>query len=485
MSASLSRLGWGLTLMVVILYVAIWLLAGGFLNYAKTVAVMAPGVMVILMGLRRHWHVMITAALAMDYIVLPLYGLNRLTPLFIMSTLSGLVLLMDVAREKRLGSLSTNWIDQVVFLMGIVLFARYFVNRAGFAALGMESGGFMNGVYVAAAPWFYMVARTVAYSGQYNRRQIWFVAIVALIANVLALYLAPADEEVFWARKLALSPAWMMAASMLALSVTAAPGVAKWVAYYGISGVMLGLGLISDYRSRTFFFLGQVGITSYFGACLKRTFVLMALAAVVLGGWIAVVRGGRVPEVMQRSMSIITGDSRTAHYARAGVMGWQDSTRAQLYELAWKEIRRNPIFGSGFGLSVNDALAILAAQGNTGVGALDLLAWSGGYHNSVVLVAAKAGVPVALMFSVVSIVLVWRFWRMVARSQDRDLRVWAYTILGFWWANTGMLLLNGGPREFLTAMVVNGLFAGMLSRRATVATVAERAPKICAQYVGS
>ena len=409
MSASLLQLGWGVTVLIVILYMAVWLLAGGFLNYAKTVIVMAPGALVILMGLRRHWHVMITASLAMDYIVLPLYGLNRLTPLFIMSTLSGLVLLMDVAREKRLGSLSSNWVDRLVFLMGMILVARYFVNRPGFAALGMESGGFMNGVYVTAAPWFYMVARTVTYTGQFSRRQIWFVAIVALISNVLALYLAPADEEVFWARKLALSPAWMMAASLFALSITAAPGVAKWFAYYGISAIMLLLGLISDYRSRTFFFLGQIGITSYFGACLKRTLFLMVLGATVLGGWIAVGRGGRIPDVMQRSMSIILGDERTAHYARAGVMGWKDSTRARLYELAWEEIKRNPVFGSGFGLSVHDALAILAAQGNTGVGALDLLAWSGGYHNSVVLVAAKAGIPVAIMFAVVSIVLAWRF----------------------------------------------------------------------------
>lgn len=463
MSTSVASLGWGLVFLIVVMYSLIWLLGGGFFNYAKTALAMVPVVLVILMGVRRYWHVLLIAALSMDFFVVPVYGLNRLTPLFLLLSFAGVIHVMDLAREKRGHARASGWVERVVMAMALALVARYWVKRPGLAALGMASGGFMDAIFVIMAPWFFFVARSIVAAGVFTRRQLWTVAVVSAIANISAIWLAPGVEGVFWARKLALAPSWMMAASMLSLALTASPGLHKWVAFYGVSAVILAAGLISDYRSRTFFFIGQIGVSSYFGGILRRTLVFFAVGLVALAGWIGGVRRGEVPELLQRSLSVVIPEGHVARFGRAAPMGWQDSTRARLYELAWKEIRRRPLVGSGFGLSVREALSILAVQEGGGR-AVELLAWSGGYHNSVIMLAAKAGIPVAAMFVIVSIALVWRFWRHLRRCKDRTWFAWNCSMLAFWMANTGMLLLNGGPREFFVAMVVNGIMAGMMIR---------------------
>ena len=142
-----------------------------------------------------------------------------------------------------------------------------------------------------------------------------------------------------------------------------------------------------------------------------------------------------------------------------GALGWEDSFRGELYGYAWDKILENPLIGSGFGLNVQEALSILTAR--AGATYAQFLALSGSYHNSIIAFAVKLGIPCAIIFTIISIVIPYRFYKLINNARSSDLRSCSIAIFAFWVANTGMLLMNGGPHEFFVCMILNGLMSAI------------------------
>jgi hypothetical protein len=83
------------------------------------------------------------------------------------------------------------------------------------------------------------------------------------------------------------------------------------------------------------------------------------------------------------------------------------------------------------------------------------------------MLAVKAGVPVALLFCIVSIVIPFKFAKKIFHCAASDFRTWGMAIFAFWCANMFMLQVNGGPSEYFTCMVLNGYMMGMMRNSAT------------------
>jgi O-antigen ligase len=153
-----------------------------------------------------------------------------------------------------------------------------------------------------------------------------------------------------------------------------------------------------------------------------------------------------------------------------GAMGWADDFRLKLYEYAWDKIKEHPVAGNGFILDVSEAVGILTVYNEDAK--IELLAFGGSYHNTILELAVKLGLPAAFIFCFIAVIIPYRLYRQLLVAPPGEIKTWGMALLAFWVANTGMLLMNGSSREFFACMVVNGFMAAL-----SVAKQEELSPK--------
>ncbi|HNR95133.1 MAG TPA: hypothetical protein PKK36_11065 [Kiritimatiellia bacterium] len=476
MDQKIGLFAWLLAGFAILIGISVYVLKGGLFNYARALALLLPFVFILLINVRSHWHVLILAFVTAESIVIPVYGLNKLTIEMLLLSAVAFTLVLDYIIKKPVREHPFYYADRLVFCLGIIFAVRFLYDRPGFVGLGMETGGLVNSIYYTIAPWFYFAVRAVFARARLTRQQLWAVLFVSAITNVAMLHFAPSLEYTFWGRKVVNAPAWLFCATALALVISLRPGLKKWFLFYSISFGMLGLGLISNYRSRTLFFAAEILLIAYFAKIFKQAVIVLIIGGVLGTGAMYVAGGGRLPRVVNRAISIFMDVEKT-DYTAGGAYGWEDTFRRELYQIAWGRIRENPIVGSGFGLNVQEALQMLSTFRT--VTYAELVAHSGNYHNSVLEIAVRVGLPAAVIFSIFYVVYFLRFFKTIESLEGVD-KTWAIAITAFWAANTGMMLMNGGPKEYFVSMVICGIMAGLTARTLKNSTAPAEAPRAVA-----
>jgi len=454
---------------VAFLTITIALLQGGLVNYVKIIALVFPFGFMFLLNVRPIWHVLYFGLIASEAMVIPRYGLEKFTPLLMVLGATSIAVVLDTLIHRSPYKVKLNTVDRWVLLLAVMILGRFIYDRPGFVGLGASEGGFTTALTFCAPVWFYFVIRPVIGAAKLTRKQLKFIAVFSVITILWTFTFGQHYEGIYVGRRLTNSPAWLFCAVSLALMATSPSLRLSRQYYYLWIMFFLFIGVFSGYRSRIFFFMAEILMVSFFVGKIKKTCAILIIGGVVgIGGMLM---SGNVPEAANRVVSLFGGAAEAGdNLQMGGVYGWTDNFRLRLYQFAWEEIRQSPWVGHGFGLNVREALGILSIT--TADTEIEMLALGGSYHNSVVSLAVKTGLPVALIFCVIGLVIPIRFINQLRFAPPSDVKTWGIALLAFWAANLCMLLMNGGGREFFAQMIVTGLIAAVSTTKAQ-----ELAPK--------
>jgi len=454
---------WGVVAFAILMAMAIKVISGGLINYFQAALLLSPFIFILFLRYRALWHVWIPIALVAVRLKIPIRGFDKLTLIILLILLLLITSILDAAMRRGRLTKEKKWEDKAAFLLASLLTLRFLYDRPGFVAFGAEQGGLLNSLEYVIAAWGYFVVQRVASLGHFTRKQLRVSAgvVAALFAN--ALIRTHLFGEHLFVRALGEQETWMLTAMLLSLIITSPSFRAKMFLYSATAFVFLGMGAISTYRARVLYILSNVLAITSFTQYTKRFLMILAVGGVVgLAG--AITFQEHMPVGMARFLSLFTRVEKTEGVG--GQYGAEDSFRGTLYQLAWEQICRHPVAGRGFGISVEEALTVLAVSGQTTL--LEMMAMGGAYHNSIVALAVTAGLPAAVLFTVILISIPRKFSRMLKTRTDGDFRTWGFVIIGFFFAVLCMALLNGGPREFMSMMILTGYMRGMMQNPAAV-----------------
>jgi hypothetical protein len=437
-------------------------LQGGLLNYAKIVFILSPFILMWIRKCESRWPVWALAFSCWGDVVIPVYGLNKFPPMYILLGSIFILQILDRTISGERHRRALDGVDRMVLIMGLIIIARFIYDRPGFVFLGADKGGFTVSLAYIMGSLFYFTIRRVVATAVFERRQLPFIAISAVVCNIVLLLQREADSQLFWVRTLVNEPAWLLGAALLSLLITMPSSQRSMIKFYLFSFGLLALGLISTYRSRSLFFLSEILMVSALVRKLKKTVLVLVVGGVVILPVMIAISGGHLPGVASRALSIfvkVDVSSIDKKYDQ-GALGWEDNFRFQLVQLGWERIKKHPVTGNGFALDVADAVFFYQTLGTQGR-LIELHALGGAYHNSALALAVQAGVPAAVLFLIITFAIPVRLFRGLAGTQDQDLKVWGMMLLAAWCANTAMMLMNGGPTQFFNSMLLNGYMAAL------------------------
>lgn len=457
----------GLTAFAMLFYASFCLIQGGLINLAKAAVFIAPFLFMIFLRYRRVWHVLIPVFLVADALRIPIYGLQKLSLILMLLLAAMLVLILDRTLHFSKGGGASSWEDKAVLILALILTGRLIYDRPGFVALGMAEGGFISSFTFVMASWFYFPVKRIAQVAVFSRKQLTVASFGVLLVCIMTVSQLKADVAFF--RHFGDPCFWMLCAMSVSLLATSTKQNRQTVWFYAASFIFLALGVISTFRSRVFFFLSEIMAVSWLMKRFKRSALIIGCGG-VLGILLIITVSGDVPEIMKRFLSLFMNVGSMHVQGSGGAMGWEDSFRWQLLQVAWANIRLHPFLGNGFGLNVDEAIRILMTDTRVN---FSMLALGGAYHNSIAALAVKAGLPAAILFSTVLLSTAVRFVKMLFRTEQSDFRIWGMAVFAFWCANLFYILMNGGPEHYFNGMVLSGYMMGMMRNRQAISQDAE------------
>jgi len=450
---------WSLTGFLLLFFSAFSIIKGGLINIGFALVMIMPFFFIIFLHLRKIWHVLVLLFLVMNAFTFPLYGLRQLTPILILLFAATLILLLDGTIRHSRRIIKFNIADRLIMIVAIIMTLRILHDRPGFVALGSGQGGFIPALTYVSATWFYFTIRIFVAQATFTRKQLIRTLPILLLVCIMTVYNG-SKTGVFIGRYFTGSPFWLLCAILLSLLSTSTKEQLRILGFYIVSAIFLAMALLSQFRSRIFFFAAEIFSIAYFMKRFRKT-------AIVLGIWgsiglVTIIASGHIPKAMTKVFSLfmevehveITAEGGTGRY------GWKDSGRAELYVASWEKIKENPILGGGLGLDVGNALEILATSKHART---EMLILTGSYHNSIVAIAAKCGIPAAFLISWAFLYIIIRYVQWLKKINDPVIKTWGMTLVAFWCANTFMLLMNGGQNQFFTEVVLSGFMMGMMT----------------------
>jgi hypothetical protein len=263
---------------------------------------------------------------------------------------------------------------------------------------------------------------------------------------------------------------WFLSAMALSWALVRASrsdlaGTPQFLPYLIMIGTMI-LSVITPFRSRPVFAVGIVMAVAFVHGRLRR------LGAVTLAGLGLVVLlwtlGGssRMPFIVTRSLSTIMPVSDTVaseyvnEFKSSSEFGWGSGFRAELNRMAWERIRERPVTGKGFAFT-RDELIMQSYASGTQAEMMAHLAVSGIYHNVLVELAVFCGLPLAALFVLAYLFALVKFIRFAPGIGDPGIRMMAAALLGFFVAESGQMLMNGGGRDFYYICTLMGAMRGL------------------------
>lgn len=456
MERKISIFFWGLTALALLLYASISIIKGGLFDLATAFLLISPFIFLVFLKFREYWHVLIPCFLVADALRIPIYGLRQATPILLLLLAVTVSVILNKTLRISTKAVSSSWEDRFVIILACILTARLIYDRPGLIGFGAQEGGLIRSLTYVMASWFYFPIKNVVASAKFTRRQLQVATLITFA--LIPLGLLQRREGVLITRYFGGPDFWMLCAMIISLLATSDKQIRQGLWFYFVSFVFMGVGIISTFRSRAFFFLGETLAVSWFMGRFRRAFLIVAGGSVFSILILSIAPGGP-PEIIKRFLSLFVEIEGINLEGVVGAVGWQDSYRGELYELAWEHIKRRPVFGRGFGLSVSEAIGILTVGQRVSLWMLDL---SASYHNSIVALAVISGVPAALLFTSVLLSTAIRFARMMFRIGNEEFRTWGCVIFAFWVANFFYILMNGGPVHYFNGMILSGFMMGML-----------------------
>lgn len=241
--------------------------------------------------------------------------------------------------------------------------------------------------------------------------------------------------------------------------------------YFNLSiPAVMVMSVLSAQRSRPFYAVFMLLIIAHAYGLKKvliKRLVILAIPAFLL----MVTFPQFIPSSAIRALSTVLPTDVATYLYRThderGEMGWTADWRKNMTELAWRDIRRNPVTGKGFSYSFDEiASAVWAQGGEFGAqsGLYQGLAVSGGYHNGLLTLAVFCGIPAALMFAIALILTPQKFIMVLPGLNNVWLKYLSVSLMASFVPYTFHMLINGsGPQIFRLCVMMGGM-TGILWR---------------------
>lgn len=441
-----------------------------FFNILKALVYATPLFLTAVVAAAPVWVGLAIGGLAFCFSVpLPVFQRMEIAMLICMVIAGAVILQSAFKRSPRIVFSSTE--SALMLIVAISAVVRFLYDRPGSAHLG-EFGGLGEAVgFVLGVCSYFVVARIAA--GDWDTKRNLGV-VVAMAAVGTAVVQVVAFTGGWWSgiSQMFSRQVWLLSSLLLAREFSrhreSKSREPPFGAYLVIALTLL-LSIVSPHRSRPLYACGIIlGVALVYGYVRKWAFAMSAVVFAFLL-YVMVAGSSQFPLLISRSLSTIlpVSQEQIEDYARkfgsSSEYGWRSPFRTRLYDLAWREIREHPLLGKGFVVSREE---VISAVGRSRVvsGAIEGLAMSGSYHNSVVQLAVFCGIPTALIFVVVWFSGVRSCIRLVPAIADRHLKILGAGILGFLLATSGQMFLNGGSRDFFYVCVLLGAIRGISIR---------------------
>jgi hypothetical protein len=363
-----------------------------------------------------------------------------------------------------------HWSVWLLLVAGCIVIGRLLMDRPGSARLG-GTGGLRHAIsYSAAVPLFFLADQLgrEPFRPRSVLRVLFGVALVMLLWRVFWRFVSPQEIPFYfgWYE----GPLWFLMPLWLA---TLLKRVRQKQIPILIPVVfclfLLLLAVLSPFRSRLYFSVSSMAAVFWCFGYRRRLFVGIAIAFCMVIPVLTVMPKQMVPVVARRALSTLLPYDRAdvsamqdRGIAASGEVGWSSEFRRGILDVAVQNIRKNPLLGQGWSFSAEELMWAASFQGVNW--AASSLITAGDYHNALVTVAVKCGLPAALVLACGLFILLWHAGMRQYDGDDADFLVLYAGMMGALVAIFGQMLMNGGGQDLQAICAILGFFHGVDDR---------------------
>jgi hypothetical protein len=459
-----------------IVYVGVWVLSMSILargigpfEVMRVAALQFPFLFAVVVAARRYWLPFVLVFWTIN-ITVTLMLLDSFSLGFILVMAVGVVYVLErLVRHEGLFRID-GFLSGILLVAGMIIIARLIVDRPGSARLG-AGGGLRHAVsYSAAVPMFFLTYQLSreAFDTRRVLRNVFVILVLMVIWHIMRrvawgdrspLYFGWYEGSVWFLGPLVL--AWLLQCAKdgrMALPVA-------WI----FSLFIVVLSVLSPFRSRIYFALASIATVFWCYGYRRR----LVIATVILCGLaipaLTVLPRSVVPVVARRALSTLLpfdgGDVRALHERgidASGEVGWASEFRRAISEMAIRSIRSKPLLGQGWSFSTEELVWATAFQNQQA--SASALITAGDYHNSLLTVAVKCGLPAAVLLGIALFGLLWHNGMRLYEGSDPYFHILHTGLFGAVVAIFGQMLMNGGGQDLQAICALLGFFEGTKER---------------------
>lgn len=363
--------------------------------------------------------------------------------------------------------------ERAMLLFSCIMTLQLLIEHPGSARLG-GAGGLGQMIYYVIAGWMYWGALTLA---RYDWGEVvatrWFLGASAWFClSGVGLRILYGDDRPFF------SLFW--SAGFPLFSYLLGKAMQRWMSGRSTIFMVLAAALFilaasfySAYRACPYIAIFMIFFVAIIFRLRYRFW--FAIVTVMLGAFLVAntLPERAIPESFRRTLSTFRGiDPNNMLNRDPGEYGWDFEFRADLWNRAKQEIIHHPLTGGGWVFSFDEIIAAVAQNGVEGLKSSNAL--SGGYHNGLITLAAKSGLPAALSFLFAYLYLLFRFLRRIPENMDS--RLLAAVLTGTLAGETVVFLTNGGGQQSVHIAVLLAVMSACVHRWKTKQTAPVVAP---------
>lgn len=363
--------------------------------------------------------------------------------------------------------------DRAMILYASILLFQLIVQHPGSARLG-GSGGLGVMIYYAVAGWVFLGTLFVALSDwdMAKNTRLYFWVSLALVVYLIFNRLSYGNPRpLFGLYGTVGFPFFAFALTLSMRRVAERRGGALFALL--IICLTLVSALYSQFRACPYIAVGMILAVAVI-IRVRFSFVMVLIGMLLLAVvTINLIPDAAIPNSIRRTISTIRAVNPAAsdEWVSGGEFGWEFEFRADLWNRALRDIKAHPLTGSGWTFSFDEIVAAVGKGGDEGIKSSNAL--SGGYHNGLMTLAAKSGIPAALVFTFGYFAILIRFIRNVPK--ERNARTLAAVLTGSLVGTTVIFLTNGGGAESVAFAVILGIMSACTQKWRAALVVPEEA----------
>jgi len=429
-----------------------------------------PLFLLLLLAVSRTWFGLGMGTVGLTFSI-PLPVLSRLEIGMMLILSLSVVKVIESILKPRSQPLFRDMAPRLMMIVSAVVIGRFLYDRPGSANVGDLGGAGEAFAFLVACVAFFLMS-TLGDSNwdiRTNRRVLTILLLIGFAVQCGISFYEGVWEGIV---NLFSRQAWFLCPLVLASAFDSMRRSTKGFGMFRVLafiGIVLILSALTPFRSRPVFAVCSVLCVAWIYGEIRKIILWLAIPFALLFFVVLWSEGKGIPYLMSRSVSIVlpVSNEKTESYIHefgtSSETGWTSPFRMQLWTLAANEIRKNPFLGKGFAYS-REELESAYVHSATLEDAVQGLALSGIYHNSLLELAVFCGIPAAIAFAAVFVLVLTRLVHIMPLVVDPAMRIVVSGTLGFLSSATGQFLMNGSGRDFFYVCVSLGALWGISTK---------------------